>query len=141
MSAADLLGKLEKVKPSSRGNWIACCPAHPDKNPSLTVAEFDDGRVLVHCFAGCSVENVLDAVGLEFDALFPPRPITNTHADPRRLKFDPRNVLEAAQGELAIAAILAGDVSRGTALGEADRERLMLAVERIAQARSFASGR
>ena len=140
MSAEDLIGRLEKVKKSSKGNWLACCPAHDDHSPSLAIAEVDDGRVLVKCFAGCSVENVLAAVGLEFDSLFPPKPITDSRAKPRHLKFDPRNVLEAVRTELSIAAILAGDLARGNALSETDHKRLSLAVERIAQARSFANG-
>jgi hypothetical protein len=38
---------------------MACCPAHDDRNPSLSVRRAPDGRVLVHCFAGCSLDAVL----------------------------------------------------------------------------------
>ena len=57
---------LEKLDAKKRGGkqWQACCPAHDDKNPSLSIAEAEDGRCLIHCFAGCSYEQVLKAIGL-----------------------------------------------------------------------------
>lgn len=53
------------------GRWIARCPAHDDGNPSLSIRELGDGRVLLHCFAGCKTEDVLASLGLGWDALFP----------------------------------------------------------------------
>jgi DNA primase len=47
-----MLGMLTKVK-GRNGSWTACCPAHNDKGPSLAIRETEDGRVLLHCFAGC----------------------------------------------------------------------------------------
>ena len=75
MSVETLLSRLHKVRRSGAGHWTACCPAHNDKSPSLAIREVDDGRVLIHCFGGCSVESVLDAVGLSFNDLFPERDI------------------------------------------------------------------
>lgn len=40
------------VKKSKKG-YSCCCPSHEDKNPSLSVNVGDDGRALIHCFAGC----------------------------------------------------------------------------------------
>ncbi|MDP9350275.1 MAG: hypothetical protein M3P51_01850, partial [Chloroflexota bacterium] len=65
----NVLGLLEGVKPNGKG-YQALCPAHDDHNPSLSVAEGDDGRVLLKCFAGCSVEEIVAAVGLETRDLF-----------------------------------------------------------------------
>lgn len=42
--------------------WKACCPAHDDHNPSLTISEGDQGRVLVHCKANCSQGSVIAAL-------------------------------------------------------------------------------
>ena len=50
---------------------MACCPAHDDRNPSLSVRRAPDGRVLVHCFAGCTLDAVLAALGLRLRDLRP----------------------------------------------------------------------
>src|SRR5207249_2687145 len=44
------------------GRWQAKCPAHPDHNPSLSIAEGRDGRTLVRCWAGCAPDAVLAAL-------------------------------------------------------------------------------
>ena len=54
---AEALGG-RRVGPS----WMAHCPAHRDRTPSLSIRETDDGRVLVHCFAGCSQHDVINAL-------------------------------------------------------------------------------
>src|ERR1017187_8749981 len=41
--------------------WMAKCPAHDDRGPSLSICE-RDGKVLVHCFAGCSQRAVVEAL-------------------------------------------------------------------------------
>lgn len=40
------------------------CPAHEDRNPSLSITEREDGELLVHCFAGCHFSDVLRALGM-----------------------------------------------------------------------------
>lgn len=65
-----VLALLENVRPHSTG-WTALCPAHGDQNPSLSIAEGDDGRVLIHCFSGCDITDVVAAIGLEVRDLFP----------------------------------------------------------------------
>src|SRR5215210_339063 len=59
-----VLGALEvSGGPNGRGEYLAFCPAHDDKNtPNLRVREADDGRVLLRCFAGCSQDRVLFAL-------------------------------------------------------------------------------
>ncbi len=65
-----VLSRLQNVKPSGNG-WIARCPAHNDKHPSLSIKEGADGRVLLKCHAGCSAESIVRALGLEMRDLFP----------------------------------------------------------------------
>jgi hypothetical protein len=52
-------------------NWAAKCPAHEDRRPSLSIKAGFDGRVLVRCWAGCTTDAVLIAMGLTFKDLFP----------------------------------------------------------------------
>ncbi len=68
-----VLERLSNVKRSGSG-WTACCPAHDDKRPSLSVGIGDDGRVLLRCFAGCSIASIVAAVGLRQQDLFGPSP-------------------------------------------------------------------
>jgi hypothetical protein len=65
-----LLSRFESVR-GKHPKWIARCPAHEDRSPSLSVKALDDGRVLVHCFAGCGAADVMAAVGLTLAALYP----------------------------------------------------------------------
>ena len=65
-----VLARLEGVKRVGRG-WVARCPAHADRNPSLSVGVGADGRVLLHCFSGCTLDAIVAALGLEAKDLFP----------------------------------------------------------------------
>ena len=67
-----VLPRLERVKPAS-GGYMACCPAHPDKSPSLSISRGKDQPVVLHCQAGCAPESVLEALGLTFADLSRPR--------------------------------------------------------------------
>lgn len=64
MTAAILLDRLDGVRATGSGRWIARCPAHQDRSPSLSVRELGDGTILLHDFAGCAAHEVLAAVGL-----------------------------------------------------------------------------
>ena len=44
------------------GGWMARCPAHDDRKPSLSIRDADDGKVLVRCHAGCDQERVIAAL-------------------------------------------------------------------------------
>lgn len=63
-----VLGRLHRVQRYGR-SYQALCPAHGDKNPSLSVSE-ENGKILLHCFAGCSVEAISTALGIEVRDLF-----------------------------------------------------------------------
>lgn len=76
-----VLEKLPDAKRNGSG-WIARCPAHDDRNPSLSISEGDDGRVLLHCHAGCSHSEVLKALGLTESDLFVHDNRRNRHHPP-----------------------------------------------------------
>jgi hypothetical protein len=73
----------------------------------------------VHCFAGCSVDDVLSAVGLEIEALFPPRPAV--HASPERKPWRVREVVAALEFELSLALVYLAAIHAGRPI--ADRAR------------------
>jgi hypothetical protein len=138
MGVDALLERLQGVRRTGEGRYLARCPAHQDKSPSLSVRELDSGVVLLHCFASCSVEEVLRAVGLDFDALFPPRP---TEQGPRlHAPFPAADVLRALADELMVVAVIVGDVEHGRVVSVEDFTRLRLARERIEAGRRLALG-
>jgi len=137
MSAEILLAKLDKVKRTGADRWLACCPAHDDRGPSLSIRETDDGRVLVHCFAGCSVHEIVQAAGIELSDLFPPRN-DDRHHRPERRPFPAVDVLRCIAFEALVVAAAAASLLAGEPFGPAERERLMLAAGRIQSALSAA---
>jgi hypothetical protein len=117
MNVDELLSRLEAVRPTSRG-WIARCPAHADRSPSLSVSEGERG-ILVKCWAGCSAEEICASLALTlqdlfFDSAKDPRARRRPGPKPRRLDWRKTaaafmghadalylrasNVLEAAKG-------------------------------------------
>jgi len=69
MNIDDFLAKLKNVKRSG-SEWVARCPAHDDRNASLSIREGAGGRILLNCFAGCTPWEVTRAMGLTLADLF-----------------------------------------------------------------------
>jgi hypothetical protein len=69
MTVEEIISRLQ-AKRSGQG-WQARCPAHDDRTPSLAINEGADGRVLLHCHAGCSTDSILGVLGLTHRDLFP----------------------------------------------------------------------
>lgn len=134
-----LLSRLEGVRASGRGH-IARCPAHADRNASLSLCEGRDGRVLVKCFAGCDVQAIAHAVGLEVSDLFPER-IADTSFEGRAAAREAwrQTGWAAALGvlvrETTIVLIAARMVADGHVLSSEDHARLLVAMQRIEGAR------
>ena len=139
MSIELFLSKLTKVKARGSGRWIACCSAHEDKNPSMTIAELPDGRVLVHCFAGCGINEIVGAVGLSISDLMPERVFGDRHA-PIRRPYPADAILKTMATESLIAFLAASDLSKGIPLSPATKARLLVASSRLAEARRIANG-
>ncbi len=69
--AADLREAVNDVMRGG-GKQQVCCPAHDDTTPSLSISRGREGRVLLHCHAGCAAGDVLRAAGLTMADVFPP---------------------------------------------------------------------
>lgn len=67
----DIISRLDKLKSRGKNQWLACCPAHNDNSPSLSIKLLPDGRILLHCFSGCCPNDVLASIGLTMSDLFP----------------------------------------------------------------------
>jgi len=138
MGADTLLQHLDKVRRTGPGTWSARCPAHDDRGPSLSVRETDDGRVLIHCFAGCDVHDVLGAVGMSISDLFPLRALDH-RVGPERRPFPATDCFRAVVFECLVVCAAAVAMLAGEPFSEVDRARLILATSRI-QAALTAAG-
>jgi len=126
------LSRLDKPRQRQPGQWSARCPAHPDKSPSLSVRETPEGSVLLHCFDGCEVAEIVAAMGLELHDLFPPR--DKPTGTPKKIA----NLLTAGQAlellatETLFVAVAIGNFFHGMTLTQVDIDRLTTAAGRIA---------
>lgn len=69
----ELLNRLDDVRAIGNQRWRARCPSHDDNALPLDIREGKDGSALIHCFAGCTKQEVVDAIDMELGHLFPPR--------------------------------------------------------------------
>jgi len=141
----NLLSRLSKVR-GRNGAWTACCPAHEDKSPSLAIKEGDDGRVLLHCFGGCDVHNVLGAVGMDMSDLFPAKRDSRDSRDSResgtpvkKATFYASDLLRVIHFEALVVQIAAIDMANGKEVSAPTKARLMLAYQRIDEATRYAN--
>jgi hypothetical protein len=138
MSAGALLDRLDRVKQTGHGRWLACCPSHLDKSPSLSIRELDDGRTLINCFAGCGVIDVLASIGLDWGALFPSgRQEVPAHSS----RIAARDLIEIISEETSVVAMVAADMIGKRTINDVDWQRLAQAAARIGRARDHAYGR
>lgn len=144
MSAAMLMQRLEGVRETSINQWIARCPAHKDRSPSLSIRDAGEGRTLLHCFAGCEPEAIVAAVGLRMADLMPPRRLTDTGYAPRPV-FTADQALALLFHELTVAVLLvdgmAANALEGLAPNQAAAHRLAECAARIAKVRGMAEDR
>jgi hypothetical protein len=104
MNAEQLVTRLDGVKSTGHNRWIAKCSSHEDKTASLAIREVDDGRVLLHCFAGCGVGEVLGGLGLSMSDLFP-EPLGDRF-NPVRKRWSHREICEIGGASMSNFAFL-----------------------------------
>ena len=128
-----LLPRLERVKQTGADQYIACCPAHEDRSPSLSIKRVDD-RVLIHCFAGCCASDVLAAVGLSLADLYD-RPLGHyrspVHKAQRRRNDQALEFLKALKHEIIVTALAADRTLAGYRLTDEEHERVHQAHQAI----------
>lgn len=128
-----LLERLNGVRQTGEDSYLALCPAHNDKTPSLSIKRLDD-RVMVYCFAQCLTCDVMSAVGLSMADLF--TDCKSHHTKPvsdyqRRRNGQAHAALRALGDELRAMQAAAWQLKAGQPLSDQDLERLDLLVGRI----------
>ena len=135
-----VLARLQGVRRSGDG-WLARCPAHEDKNPSLSVRE-RNGKILLHCFAGCSIEAICQILGIKSSDLFrdttAPRKLEpRIVRDTQRQLTGLRSRLTPRDRERQVTVVLANESTLEAAMARAlalavEGELVQLALEREA---------
>lgn len=125
----NFLSRVEGVRQTGPGRWIFRVPTRKDKRPSGSARELEDGRLLIHDFAGSSVPEILAAVGLDMTDLYPER-ITE-HGKRERRPFLATDALRCVAFEALVCAAAAAALAAGEPLSSVDRDRLIVAAERL----------
>lgn len=116
----NVLSRLKGARPSGDLRWVAHCPAHCDKSPSLSIRETEDGIVLLKCWAGCTAAEIVSAIGISLSDLFPRRASSRRNMPNRA----------AVEHERMIALFGRHHEAQGT-LSSTDRARYQLALTRL----------
>ena len=75
MELQEFLRRFEGVKDgASAGQYTALCPVHGDSKNSLSIATGTGGKILLHCHAGCTTNEICAAVGVDVKELFADKP-------------------------------------------------------------------
>jgi len=124
-----ILSHFNKVSRTSKNNQYQClCPAHNDRTASLSIKFNDDGRVLMNCFAGCDIENILGSVGLSFNDIIPNR---IDDLKPVGKIFNPYAVLKSLRDETMIVLMMALSIRKKEQISDEDYDRFIIAYQRI----------
>lgn len=134
MRANHILQHLDKVRERGLNAWMCRCPAHADRTASLSISEID-GRVLMHCFAGCEPDAILGAIGMDFSALYPDR--VTDHATPRRHVISAQDALRIVASEITVISIIASDILEHREIDSDTWQRFARAAQRINEIREF----
>ena len=132
MIAEKILDRLELVRETGPGRWTARCPAHDDKTPSLAIRDVD-GKLLLHCFAQCSLHEIVSAAGLELSDLFPDKPGSNK---PISNPFPATDILRCLSNEFTVVMLVASDLARDGNLNSETKGRLLQSASRFQSALS-----
>lgn len=128
------LARLDGVTQSGK-SYKALCPVHGDKTPSLSVKKGDDGRVLLHCFAGCCIGEIVAAMGLRMADLFACG--SGTDYVSKIPGVSAPELTAATDHERLILFIVKADQMAGRAVAQSDLDRAKIALDRIAMAGRF----
>ena len=121
-----VLARLEGTRKIS-GGWIAKCPAHEDRSPSLSIREGEKG-LLLRCFAGCTFSDIAAAIGLRPSDLF-----HEALTAPQKRQRATKAILKGVCAESLIVVCAASPIPLNTE----DRARLKTALARLRAALSL----
>jgi hypothetical protein len=116
----NLLSRLDKVKSKGSGKWLALCPAHADKRPSLAIKLTDDDKILLKCWGACDVESIVSAIGLTLSDLMPEKPQGYNRTRARVPRFSKTEMFDRLLHESIILSLAIRQLMSGKELSQAD---------------------
>lgn len=126
-----ILNGLRKVKRIGEGRWLACCPIHSDKTPSVAITLKPNGVVLAKCFGcGASGLDIVNALGLDPVVLFPPSHKTKYEKQSKH-GFSAWQLLNALQKDLIFLVVAANQMLKDGAFDQADVNYLTSICQRV----------
>lgn len=134
MNVNDVLSRLDKVKQTKNNEWIACCPAHNDHKPSLAIKLNEDGKILIKCWSGCSVEEITNAIGINLSDLFPNK--NDNYNRQNRTYFSPATILKTIRHEMTVLEIASADIVNNN-IDIDSHNRIVLARDRVKEALEY----
>jgi len=127
MHVQDLLARLQGVHTRGPSRWVARCPAHKDRSPSLSIRAEADGLILLHDFGGCDVFQVLEALNISASELFT-KPLQAAHHG-RRIAHPHQHAasdaLRVMSREALVLIFAANDLAAGVILSPQTRARML----------------
>lgn len=136
----EVIGRLSKVRRIGEGRYVACCPVHSDKSPSLSVTQKTDGIILAHCFGcGAGGVDICNALGIDPASLFPPT--DNPKYEKRnRNGFSAWQLLNVLRTDLIRLLVVANDLKKLNALSSDDRDFIAEIILRLNDGLTYLEG-
>lgn len=136
----EILRSLQKVKQTGNGKFIACCPVHSDRSPSLAITEKPDKMILLHCFGcGAGGVDICNALGIDPISLFPPN--DNLRFEKKaRSGFSAWQLFHVLHADLVRLTIIASDLRKIGELSSDDRQFISEVITRINDGLSYLEG-
>lgn len=136
----EIISRLSKVRRTGDGRYVACCPVHSDKSPSLAVTQKPDGIVLAHCFGcGAGGVDICNALGIDPATLFPPSD-NPRYQKQSRSGFSAWQMLHSLRDDLVRLLIIANDLKKIDALPPDDRDFIAEVILRLYDGLSYLEG-
>lgn len=101
MTLPDFLSLFDRPRKVGH-NWVVKCPAHADRSPSLSVTEGKRGNIVLHCFTGCTPQEIVDALNLKITDLFDDSPSPQDISRRRQLKTQEEDAARAERDQAAL---------------------------------------
>ena len=135
-----LLSKLERVKKTGHGKWMARCPCHSDRSPSLSIRD-DNGKILMLCFGcGAKAPEICGAIGFDVSDLFPDTDIDYRQYPQRRgasVGIGADQALLALQQECTVIYMIADSMIKDGKIDQKTKDRLLKACSRVHAVTAF----